>query len=36
MKITIIKGKKRKTFSTVRAAKAFAGKAKKVAVIVTQ
>lgn len=36
MKITIIAGKKRKTFKSVKAAKRFAGKAKRVTVVVTQ
>ncbi len=36
MKITIIKGGKRRSFKTVKAAKRFAGKAKKISVVVTQ
>lgn len=35
MKITVVKGGKRKTFKKVKSAKRFVGKAKKVTVIVT-
>lgn len=36
MKIIVTKGKKRKTFRTVKAAKRWTGKARKVSVIVLQ
>lgn len=35
VKITVIKGGKRKTFKTVKAAKKFAGTKGKIAVVVT-